>query len=178
MNNDTNVFGDLAPVRSAHFSSVWNGEDRLFVGGPWASASRRVSWAEGVFAVPYDVKQIKLAMAGSDVTADQSRIQIFLRQPDGGYAGIFQTRDKGIMRGMPGTMSPGVLPKVGFTSSLKHIEQPLNIQLDEPVRAIAVMLQIEGHGWFAARDLACFGDAITGKVPPLTWRDATHSVSY
>ncbi|MBI1309544.1 MAG: hypothetical protein GC129_06855 [Proteobacteria bacterium] len=154
------------PFAAAAFSSVFNNENLLFAGGPWASATHEPSTAVGVFPQAVNLDVLTLEMARSAMTADL-HISIDLLGMDYGYTNVFTLQNCGIVRGKAGTVSldnpnpPEV--KAGHRLSRAYIP-PLALTLgcDRPV--MGVRLEISGHGWHEAKALAAIGSFTDGDV--------------
>ena len=100
------------------------------------------------------------------------RIVLRLRQPDGGYTfkPLLELVDKNINRGRPGEFSldnPGdntPVPKADWPLARDFVPA-LDLVLDEPLEALALLLQVEGHGWLGAGGLQVEGTWVRDVLP-------------
>jgi hypothetical protein len=140
----------------------------------WSTDGREPATAVGYFAGEelesmgvWNITRIKLHWAGSDMTSAGARIVLRLRQPDGGYTfkPLFELLDKNINRGGLGAAVGFSLDssddtkrdlKVGWPLARDFVPA-LDLKLDEPLEAVALLLQVEGHGWLGAGGLEVEG---------------------
>ena len=166
----------------AQFSSVYQPgkDDTLFdfalppEARNWGTDGREPATTVGYFAGEepgslgvWRITRIQLQWAGSDMTTAGARIVLRLRQPDGGYTfkPLFELVAKNVNRGRPGEFSLDNSDdtkrdlKVGWPLE-RNFVPALDLVLDEPLEAVALMLQVEGHGWLGAGGLQVEGTKV------------------
>ena len=95
----------------------------------------------------YDVSKIIIPKASSDVTADQFRLAVFLQGEEGSWAPVSKIEDTNIQR--PTSALSAIPPRKGFDTKADTLERPWEINLERPIKAKAMAVTFEGHGWFS-----------------------------
>lgn len=126
----------------------------VFQGGFWCNARNGSDWVQRDFGASYRVTSLSIESAGTDVTTDNSSIEIQLQRPDGSWHTLDRLQDTNINWS---ELSGGARGR--SQASYARTLQP-------PLEARAFRLVLNGHGWFTARNIQIFGDRLEVKPPP------------
>lgn len=134
-----------------------NTKGDVFRGGTWANSRGGSDFVQLEFDGVYDVSEIRVAQASTDVTTAGARLLIRLQGPSGSWVVVDDLRETNINR--TGPLSGGAIGR-----SLP----PYRKTLSPPVRARVFRLDLSGHGWFGASDIQVIGRRVPGGAPPTT----------
>lgn len=122
----------------------------VFAGGVWCNARNGSEWLERRFDGVYDVSEIRIGRAGTDVTTAGSRIVLNLQHPDGRWIPVDELKETNI--------NWEKLSFGGVGTSVPSYEKVLSPRLE----AQAFRMEFLGNGWFVASDIQIFG---TRRIP-------------
>jgi hypothetical protein len=114
----------------------------VFQGGRWNGSENGSAWLELDFASPRSVSEIRIKMAGTDVTTKGARIVLKLQTPDGQWVTVddLQNTNINIFTPLTGGATGNSIP------SYRKI-------LTTPMTAQAFRIEFTGNGWFVAEDI-------------------------
>jgi hypothetical protein len=101
------------------------------------------------------------------MTTQRAVLALRLRMPDGGYTQVWRrpgvTIGWGLGEGVHFSNDhpvghPAYRPLNRGWRKLRRALPPLDLMLPKSVPAIGVQLFLEGHGWYAAQGLVCYGE--------------------
>ena len=126
--------------------SAANCQGDPFLGGSWCNSRNGSDWLQRDFGGLYDVREISIGRAGSDVTTQASSIELLLQNPQGQWVLAEKLVNTNINWGQLTGGGPAT-----SIASYRRLFHP-------PMRARAFRLVLTGHGWFTARDIVIHGD--------------------
>ncbi len=114
----------------------------VFKGGQWCGSQNGFDWLQLDFGSPRSVSEIRIEMAGTDVTTEGARIVLKLQTPTGEWVTVDELRDTNINIFSPltGGAKGNSIPSYGKV-------------LATPVTAQAFRIEFTGNGWFSARNI-------------------------
>lgn len=136
-----------------------NTKGDVFQGGTWCNARNGSDFVQLEFDGIYDVSEIRIGSASTDVTTEGARILMRLQSPSGAWIPVEDLRNTNINRTQ--------LTGGGKARSIP----PYRKTLSPPVRARLFRLDLSGHGWFGATDIQVIGRRVgagtsTASTPP------------
>jgi tetratricopeptide (TPR) repeat protein len=140
-----------APRGTSSWGTVYqpNSHGDAFEGGAWCNARNGSDWLQRTFDGVYEIREIAVGKAGSDVSTDGVRIVLKLQRPDGTWVVIDELRDTNIgWAELSGGARGRSLPAYSKA-------------LTPPVAARAVRIELSGHGWFNVSDIRVTGTPVS-----------------
>lgn len=145
-----------------------NCQGNVFTGGTWCNAKNGSDWLQFTFDGTYRVTAVRIIEAGTDVTTNNSSMEMLLLAPDGRWVRLDRLENTNIN-------------KVHLSGGGRGNSVPdYSLSLSQPVEARAFRLALTGNGWFGARDIAIYGTAVNATVktnPPPPPAGATEVVA-
>ncbi len=123
----------------------------LFNGGTWTNAKNGSAWVQRDLDGLYDITEIRIETAGTDVTTANSSITLKLLNEHGQWVVIDQLKDTNI--------NWQQLSFGGVGRSIPSYHRTL------AVRASAFRLELKGNGWFAAKNIELYGRPAATSPP-------------
>lgn len=123
----------------------------LFNGGTWTNAKNGSAWAQRDLDGLYDITEIRIETAGTDVTTANSSITLKILNEQGQWVVIDQLKDTNI--------NWQQLSFGGVGRSIPGYRRTL------AVRASAFRLELKGNGWFAAKNIELYGRPAATSPP-------------
>jgi hypothetical protein len=114
----------------------------VFNGGSWCGAQNGSDWLQLDFGSPRSVSEIRIEMAGTDVTTDGARIVLKLQTPNGEWVTVDELQNTNINVFTP-------LTGGAKGNSILSYDKVLA----SPVTAQAFRIEFTGNGWFSARNI-------------------------
>jgi hypothetical protein len=113
----------------------------VFKGGQWCGSQNGSDWLQLDFGSPRSVSEIRIKMAGTDVTTDGARIVLKLKTPNGEWVTVDEMQNTNInWTNLTGGATGNSIP------SYRKV-------LATPVTAQAFRIEFTGNGWFNAQDI-------------------------
>ncbi len=125
-----------------------NSRGDVFAGGNWTNAQNGSDWLQRDFEGLYNISEIRIATAGTDVTTKGSRIVIKLQNANGEWVTIDELRETNI--------NLSKLSYGGIGNSIPNYRKVL----PAPMTAKAFRLELSGNGWFSASDIKLVGNRV------------------
>ncbi len=122
----------------------------VFDGGTWTSGVNEAAWIQADFEHPYMVEQISIEVGGTDITTEDSLIELMLLNVDDDFATV------------------ATLSETNVNWETASDGGPLNsvptyvLELPQPFLAKAFRMNLEGNGWFFAKNIRVLGRAVLG----------------
>ena len=129
---------DISSMSSSYDS---NCSGDVFKGGQWCGSQNGSDWLQLDFGSPRSVSEVRIKMAGTDVTTDGARIVLKLKTPNGEWVTVDEMQNTNINR----TNLTG-----GATGNSIPVYRKV---LATPVTALAFRIEFTGNGWFMAQDI-------------------------
>lgn len=97
---------------------------------------------------------VRIVEAGTDVTTDNSAMEMLLLAPDGRWVRLDRLENTNIN-------------KVQLSGGGRGNSVPdYSLSFSQPIEATAFRLTLSGNGWFGAKDIAIYGTAVKTTPPP------------
>lgn len=141
------AFENSSTSYSSRYDTGDESEDP-FEGGTWTSGCGDEAWIQSNFGQPYMVEQITIEAAGTDITTDNSLIELMLLNLDDEFVTVATLRETNVNWA---TASDG-----GALNSISEYR----FELTEALLAKGFKMDLKGHGWFLAEDVR-----VLGRVP-------------
>ncbi|HXY40424.1 MAG TPA: tetratricopeptide repeat protein, partial [Vicinamibacteria bacterium] len=126
-----------------------NSHGDAFEGGVWCNARNGSDWLQRTFDGTYEIREIAIARAGSDVSTRGARIVLKLQRPDGAWVVVDELRETNIAWA---ELSGG-----GHGRSIPAYRKVLV----SPVASRAFRVELSGNGWFSVADVRLGGTLVS-----------------
>ena len=120
-------------------------EGDVFQGGRWCNAKNGSDWLQRDFDGVYEISEIHIARAGTDVTTKGSKMVLKLQQPNGQWITVDELRETNVN-----------FDKLSYGGKGNSIPAYQKL-LPTPIAAKAFRLEFTGNGWFVAGDIKLLG---------------------
>lgn len=137
---------------TAGSSYAANCKGDVFSGGTWCNARNGSDWLQRDLDGLYEITEVRIGTAGTDVTTKDSRIVLKLQLNDGQWVVIDELKETNI--------NMKQLSFGGIGNSIPTYRKTLA----KPTVAKAFRLELYGNGWFGASDITLVGKRI-GTTP-------------
>ncbi len=144
-NNSQSVDRITAGRTSAGSSYASNCKGDVFTGGVWCNSRGQSDWIQRDLDGLYEIREVRIGSAGTDVTTKGSRMVLKLQTADGQWTVIDELKETNI--------NMKQLSFGGIGNSIPTYRKTLT----SPIVAKAFRLELYGNGWFGATDIALIG---------------------
>ncbi len=127
----------------------------VFTGGSWCNSRNQSDWIERDLSGLYEIREIRIGQAGTDVTTKNSRIVIKLQLANGQWVVVDELKETNI--------NQRELSFGGIGNSIP----PYHKVLTPPIVAKTFRMELSGNGWFGAKDIALIGRAFNSTNIPV-----------
>jgi len=151
------VVGDriTAGYTSTGTSYAPNCKGDVFTGGSWCNSRNQSDWIERDLSGLYEIREIRIGQAGTDVTTKNSRIVIKLQLANGQWVVVDELKETNIN-----------LRELSFGGIGNSIPSYRKV-LTPPIVTKTFRMELSGNGWFGAKDIALIGRAFNSTNIPV-----------